>query len=400
MSVRKRKWATRSGQEREAWIVDYTDGDGIRRLKTFDKKKDADKWSAATTVEVGQGIHVVDSNSVTVKEAAEEWIAAVSRGRGDRGPAEASTLRQCNYHVDKYINPRLGRVKLSQLTKPRVMSFRDDLLAALSRSLAKKVLASLKGILSEAQDRGRVAINAASRVKIGDGARHREEVAVPAIADIKAILAKLDELAKESKAWRRRQALLATAIHTGIRASEVRGLPWEAVDLKQGNIQVIQRADENGVVGKPKSKSSYREINIPADLVKLLRAWKVECPKGPLVFPTQRGNPESLGNIYNRAWKPIQLGSGVADQKLDEKGHPLRDDAGRPIMYPRYNFHALRHFHASLLIHDGANPKDIQVELGHSSIQVTFDLYGHLFKDEGADRRRTERSERLAGLLS
>ena len=77
----------------------------------------------------------------------------------------------------------------------------------------------------------------------------------------------------------------------------------------------------------------------------------------------------------------------------------MRDKEGRPVMEPRYNFHALRHFHASMLIADGANPKEVQVEMGHNSIQVTYDLYGHLFKDEDADRRRKERSERLAELL-
>lgn len=84
-------------------------------------------------------------------------IDAVARGRGDRGPAEASTLRQCRYHVDNYIVPKLGRLKLSRLTKDRVMAFRNELLAEVSRPLARKILTSLKGILSEAVDRGKLA---------------------------------------------------------------------------------------------------------------------------------------------------------------------------------------------------------------------------------------------------
>jgi integrase len=53
-----------------------------------------------------------------------------------------------------------------------------------------------------------------------------------------------------------------------------------------------------------------------------------------------------------------------------------------------------------MLIADGANPKDIQVEMGHASIQITFDLYGHKFKDDEADKRGRDRSERMAGLLA
>lgn len=295
--------------------------------------------------------------------------------------------------------PKLGRVRLSQLNKARVMTFRDDLLEQVSRSLARKVLTALKGVLSEAQDRGRVGVNVAARVRIGNSKRDREEVTIPELGDIKSILTKLDEFAT-TKAWRSRRALLTTSIYTGMRASELRGLPWEAVDLKHGKISVYQRADENGVIGPPKSKTSYRTISIPADLVKILKAWKLECPAGALVFPTGTGNPESLANIYNRAWKPIQLAAGIADPKKDDKGNVLRDEDGKPIMLPRYNFHTLRHFHASRLIHDNANPKDIQVEMGHSSIQITNDLYGHKFKDEAADKRSRERAERLAAQLT
>ncbi|GLQ05873.1 hypothetical protein GCM10007924_10940 [Sneathiella chinensis] len=55
-------------------------------------------------------------------------------------------------------------------------------------------------------------------------------------------------------------------------------------------------------------------------------------------------------------------------------------------MVAKYNFHALRHFHASMLIASGATPKEVQVEMGHSSIQVTFDVYGHLFPENDAER--------------
>lgn len=127
--------------------------------------------------------------------------------------------------------PMLGTVKLGQLNQARVMAFRDELLENLSRSLAKKVLASLKGILSEMRDRGKVVANHAAKVKIGAATRDDGAAEVPAIADIKAILMTLDELSEPdstpiglvtSKAWSRRRVLLCTAIHTGMRASELR----------------------------------------------------------------------------------------------------------------------------------------------------------------------------------
>ncbi|TGP55763.1 site-specific integrase [Mesorhizobium sp. M2D.F.Ca.ET.225.01.1.1] len=397
MSVRKRKWTTAKGEAKTAWVVDYKDQNGVRALRTFDKQGEAKAFETTMRGEVRDKKHVVRSKSLTVAEAGDEWIKAVTQGRGDRGPAEASTLRQYKQHLKDYIKPMLGTVKLSDLAKPDITRFRTDLLAKLSRAMAKKVLQSLKGILSEMQHQDQVMVNVAATVQIGTG-RHKEDVTVPSIADIKAILAKLDELALQpnkrwAEAWHKRRAFLATAIHTGMRASELRGLPWAAVDLKAGTIEVRQRADESGDIGAPKSKAGRRTINIPASLVAILRAWKLRAGGHDLVFATTEGTPESLPNIFNRAWKPIQIEAGVCDPTGE------KDEDDKPIMEPRYNFHALRHFHASMLIADNANPKEIQVELGHSSIQITYDLYGHLFEDEHAGRRRQERSERLAGLL-
>ena len=67
----------------------------------------------------------------------------------------------------------------------------------------------------------------------------------------------------------------------------------------------------------------------------------------------------------------------------------------------RYAMHALRHACASLWIEQGHNPKQIQVLMGHSSIQLTFDTYGHLFKDADADQRAAESVQlRLLGKTS
>ncbi|RUT92556.1 site-specific integrase, partial [Mesorhizobium sp. USDA-HM6] len=74
MSVRKRKWTTAKGLEKEAWVVDYVDGQGTRRLKTFEKKKDADAWEAKTTVAIDEGTHVADRATVSVKEAGAYWL--------------------------------------------------------------------------------------------------------------------------------------------------------------------------------------------------------------------------------------------------------------------------------------------------------------------------------------
>jgi integrase len=68
-------------------------------------------------------------------------------------------------------------------------------------------------------------------------------------------------------------------------------------------------------------------------------------------------------------------------------------------MEPRFRFHDLRHFHASMLIADNTNAREVMDEMGHSSIQMTYNIYGHLFHDDEAKQRRSERAARLAEKL-
>ena len=218
--------------------------------------------------------------------------------------------------------------------------------------------------------------NPARGVKVVIGGRHKARVMMPSRAEMKKIFAALDKLATQSnkrsaKAWRRWRALIRTAVFTGMRASELRGLHWEDVDLAGNGIGVTRRADERNIIGPVKSASSRRVIPISHGLTALLREWKLECPPGDLVFPNWRGNIESVGNVHRRAWTPIL-------QRIGK----------------HYTFHSLRHFHASLLIASGATPREVMEEMGHSGIQITFDTYGHLFPDD--EDARQERANRIA----
>ena len=95
MSVRKRKWITSKGEEREAWVVDYTDMQGDRHVETFAKKKDADARHAEVRVDVRAGVHVALSKSITVTDAGKSWIRAA-----EAAELERSTVKQYREHVD------------------------------------------------------------------------------------------------------------------------------------------------------------------------------------------------------------------------------------------------------------------------------------------------------------
>src|SRR5262249_60041452 len=134
-------------------------------------------------------------------------------------------------HVDNHINPRIGRERLAKLTTPRIQACRDDLLGALSRAQAKKVLTSLKSLLKDAQRRGHVAQNVALGVSIKrdnrDKSRLKVGVDIPTLDEIKHII---------HAATGRMRSFLIVAIFTGLRSSELRGLRWVDVDLNGGKL--------------------------------------------------------------------------------------------------------------------------------------------------------------------
>ena len=229
MSVRKRTWTTSKGERKEAWIVDYADQDGERHIQTFSRKKEADEFRATVGVDVRQGTHTPHSKSITVAEAAEDWVAFVElEGR------ERSTVNQYRQHVKHHINPRIGRERLAKLTTPRINKFRDDLLANLSRVQAKKVLTSLKALLKDAKRRGNVAQNVAQDVSISADNRGKSKlkvgVDIPTPDEIKRII---------HAASGKHRPLLLTLIFTGLRSSELRGLRWQDVDLHARRIACL-----------------------------------------------------------------------------------------------------------------------------------------------------------------
>jgi integrase len=127
-----------------------------------------------------------------------------------------------------------------------------------------------------------------------------------------------------------------------------------------------------------------------------LREWKLQCPKGDLglVFRNGSGKVEALSNIMQRGFGPIQVAAGVTalEPALDEAGKPIINNAGEPVMREvgKYGMHALRHACASLWIESGKNPNAIQTLMGHSTIQMTYDVYGHLFADGDGDQKTAE----------
>jgi integrase len=384
MSVRKRTWKNRDGSQGEAWVVAYTDQGGKRRMKNFERKRDADVFQARVSIDLRSGLHVPDSQSVTVAEAGRFWLKSC-----EGAELERATLDQYRQHLGLHIVPLLGAEKLSLLTAPMVRALEDKLALDRSPAMVRKIRGSLSSILADAQERGLVGQNVVralrARRRRGKEARADKRqkgklkigVDIPTPDEIRALIAHLDGR------WR---PLLLTAIFTGLRASELRGLRWADVDLERGELNIQQRADCFNAIGRPKSEAGERAVPLLPTLISTLRAHRLACPKGALdlVFPSGSGNVESHSNIVQRGLQPAEIAAGVVTESGKAK-------------YP--GLHALRHFYASWCINrrvDGGLElplKIAQARLGHASITMTADTYGHLFP-RGDDRAELAAAEK------
>jgi integrase len=160
------------------------------------------------------------------------------------------------------------------------------------------------------------------------------------------------------------KVLFMAAVLTGMREGELFGLQWTDIDWFNNQIHV-KRTYNHRRFYEPKSKTSRRSIDLAPKLVKELRQWRLACPKNKLnlVFPSEVGTPEDAANFLKRRFFPA-----LTKAKL-----------------PKIRFHDLRHTYAALVWEQTKDVKYLQTQLGHSSVTMTMDVYGHLMNKTNQD---------------
>lgn len=157
-------------------------------------------------------------------------------------------------------------------------------------------------------------------------------------------------------------------LHTGMRVSEVCGLFWDDVDLGAGTISVkriVVSKDRKWIYGTPKTKSSERKILIGDTLISILKKHKLWIKKNRLKYGPSYSDGDHVCVKEN--------GDNITPSVIKYNTRKLKENINVD-----FNFHSLRHTHATLLMENGAKVKDIQERLGHSRSAITIDTYSHL----------------------
>jgi integrase len=371
-SVRKRTWKNAKGENKSAWVVDYTDSHGNRQRKHFLSKKPADAFRIHVENQMQVGTYRPSADKITIKEVCESFLEHCA-GRNQRD--ERMTRKMLvvyKGHIVNYIlhlDHGLGSRKLSQLTARSIGEFRDRLRdAGVSVPTARKILATLHSALAYAVSQDWVATNAAHGTRvIGPRGEGSKKIIPPSKADIAALLSTADEDFRTK---------LTFAASTGVRAGEQWAVRWRDVDLEVGQLHICRRVDAYSEEGAPKSSAGIRTVPMSSRLAAKLKAWKLKSKfKAPddLVFPNEEGNHTSHDNLLKRRFGPL-----FDRLEAAHRAEPTRF----PPPPRRFNWHALRHFAVSCWIQAGFAPKTVQTFAGHASLQITMDRYGHLFPSE------------------
>ncbi len=387
MSVRKRTWRNADGVESTRWIVDVMDANGHRERRQFESRKEADAFRIATEGQIRAGTFRGDAAKFTVADAATLFLE-YCEGRRKRG----ERMTQRNYdvmdgHIGNYIcrdpdrhegkvrpsrlkefDGGIGSIKLSQLTTRSVNDFRDRLRdAGVTVVTTRKILSTLQQLLGYAVNRDMIGINVAKGVKV---IGRRDEGARKIVPPTKEAMRALLTVANEDF-----RVKLAFASATGVRAGELHALRWHHLDFAKGEVKVETRVDAFGEEDVTKTTAGMRVIPLSQPLMLMLKEWKLRTKRkkaGDLVFPNDHGAYTNHDNMVKRKFLPL---FGLLAKKYTEE----RLNSPPP---ERFNWHALRHFAVSCWIDAGLSPKTVQTFAGHSSLQVTMDRYGHLFKSD------------------
>ena len=332
-----------------------TPGEG-KLQKTFATVAAAKQWRQDVQVDLRRGS--IGRSRQTVRDAADEWLRLVRAGtiRNRSGNVyKPSALRGYEQALRDYVVPALGGRRMAELQRGDVQHLVDDLVGrGLSASTVRNALLPLRAIARRALRVGGIAMNPTLGLELPAYTGKRSRVATP--AEARMLLGALPEADR---------ALWATALYAGLRLGELQALQWTEVDVKKGVIRVVASWDRREGRVLPKSRAGVRQVPIIDSLRRYLTAQRALGGNTDLVFGRGPERPFSPAGVVNRA-------------------HRLWTAQGLEPISP----HECRHTFATLAIAAGVNIKALQSFMGHASITVTLDLYGHLLpgsETEAAD---------------
>ena len=349
-------------------IIIGTDAQGKRQVlrETADKRATVQAWMIEQLAEREETGRLTEPSKQTLGNFLDDWLTKIVAHTKKR-------TTHFNYTgiVTRYLVPGLGHIQLSKLTPDHLVDLYHNLRKkglrakdGLSEQTVRHVHAVLHAALKSAKKRGLVKLNVADHVEAPEVPKYKHTVLTTQQAQKFLTVAKQDRL----------YPLFVVLIQCGLRIGEALALRWSDLDFENGTLNVAQRvANLSGTLDfdEPKSETSRRTFDLPANVITVLKHWRsvqaqerLQC-KGSwhhpeLTFTTPIGTVLNVNNIRNRCLNPLLKAAGL----------------------PHVRIHDLRHTALSVMAASGMTPKEVQEAAGHEDITTTYNIYGHLFREQ------------------
>jgi len=367
----------------KGWVVTRKAADGTKRYdarwrispgkikgKTFRKKKAAEHYLNKMVGRVQDGSYV-EVQPTPIGYVFDQWVKLELDVRLKEGSLKPSTAKSYRSMLDEHLRPAFGAYRSDRLTLAVVEEWRARVAAQIAAgTMASKTYVNLRNLLNAVV---RWARHPARRYLAHDPLDGLPKVRLPRAKKRPhfepAQVAELLRIAAETPPD---DTIIKVAVLSGLRRGEIFGLMWNDVDpgTGDGGRLHVRRSIYQGAITTPKTEDSDRVVDVPQRLLDDLAVYRVMYPGERFVFRQETGRP-----VDPDAWHRERL-------------VPILERA--KLRLPRAGLHSLRHTYTSLLAAQGEDVRYIADQLGHSSPQLTQDIYQHVFS-----RVRVEAMRRL-----
>lgn len=359
------------------WRARFAGPDGRRHTKTFMTKADASAWLSSQHTDIRRGTWIdPGGGKESFSEWAKKWLATTAHLKMKTKIGYESLLLT-------HIEPFFGDWEIITIDQPAVRRFFAHLAdGGAAPGTIRSVRNVLRQVLGLAMSARALAFNPCDGVRLPRSPRTEMHfLTAPEVEDLAHAITNPQLRPGGNGAWHHQRTtfpeyglFVRFTAYTGLRAGEIEALRVRRLDLLRSRVEVAETVAEvpgHGLVFGPPKTYENRSVPVPRFLTEELARAVVGKSPDDFVFAAPEGGPIRHGNFYARHYKRAVRQAGLPEG--------LR-------------FHDLRHTYASFLIAERAHPRAIMERMGHSSITVTLDRYGHLLPsleaqlDEALDR--------------
>jgi len=350
--------------EKKWWYQFYTGEirNGVRQRITkrgFKTKREAERAMVEAQAARQKGQYVEPSR-ILFRDYLQDWLKT-KRNLGEQ------TLELYHSYLRTHIIPSLGHIPLAKLSAHDIEMFLNSLHEkGLAAGTVKRIFSVVNAALHAAETKELIAKNAANKVEKPQVSRRRELVVWdPAFVNLF-----LEQTKQASRHW----IAVYLAVMTGMRQGEILGLRWSDIDFEKRNLTIQQTVNRHGEIKQgAKTKQSMRSVALSPETIEVLQEHR------RLIMMERT----ALGSAYENHDLVVctKFGGPVTQRTIQKVWTSFLKKTGAP----KITFHDLRHTHASLLIKQGVHIKVISERLGHSSVSITMDTYGHLMPNMQRD---------------